>query len=453
MDQLYQAHFGLSQAPFNLSPDPTFLYLSESHREALAQLTYGINARKGFVVLTGEVGTGKTTLIHTLMNDLDEETHTALLFNTVVSSLDLLRYVCEEFKLVEISEPRKELHDYTVMLNEFLLHSYRGGKNCVLIIDEAQNLSAEVLEGIRLLSNFETSRDKLLQILLVGQPEFAVRLNAPELRQLKQRVTLRHHLRALSLKDCQEYIARRVKIAGGDPKVFSPKALEFVQSYSGGIPRLVNILCDNALLTTFALEKSVVDPGVIAEVAEDLQLFVDSSSRVNALRRVADNQVSNRVLTNPLEAISGGGRVPPRSEIARRVQERTGQSVGIGRQAMPLPTGDSPLPWRAALNGDSSGQSRRPTDVVKLNAGAPSGNEVPKVVFESIVESLTDSMGPMASVIVREQVRKLNGNSMAFPAEKLVALIDVLSEEIFDSDVRDQFRTKMLSVANAVVHA
>ena len=196
---LYQTHFGLSQAPFNITPDPSFLYLSASHREGLAQLSYGIRAKKGFVVLTGEVGTGKTTLIHALLNELNGSAQTALIFSTIVSPADLLRSVCEEFGLVDSKRPLQDIHDYLVSLNEFLLESYRKGENCALIIDEAQNLSAEVLESIRLLSNFETSKDKLLQILLVGQPELAVRLNSPELRQLKQRVMLRHHLRVLSL--------------------------------------------------------------------------------------------------------------------------------------------------------------------------------------------------------------------------------------------------------------
>ena len=236
------------QAPFNITPDPSFLYLSASHREGLAQLSYGIRARKGFVVLTGEVGTGKTTLIHALLNDLNGSAQTALIFSTIVSPADLLRSVCEEFGLIEPKRPLQEIHDYLVSLNEFLLESYRKGENCALIIDEAQNLSAEVLESIRLLSNFETSKDKLLQILLVGQPELAVRLNSPELRQLKQRVMLRHHLRALSLQECCEYVSNRLKVAGAERTIFTPNALESIYSYSGGIPRIVNVLCDNALL-------------------------------------------------------------------------------------------------------------------------------------------------------------------------------------------------------------
>lgn len=273
MEALYQQYFGLREAPFNISPDPDFLYLSSSHREGLAQISYGINGKKGFIVLTGEVGTGKTTLIRSLLNELGTSTHTALIFNTVVSPKDLMRYICEDFGITGPKQPTHEIHDYVVSLNEFLLDKYQLGENCALIIDEAQNLSPEVLESIRLLSNFETSKDKLLQILLVGQPELAERLNSPELRQLKQRVTLRYRLRNLSLNEAGEYIGNRLKIAGGDPAVFTFKAVEAIYVYSGGIPRVINVLCDNGLLTAFALGRKVVDTSIIREVAEDLNLY------------------------------------------------------------------------------------------------------------------------------------------------------------------------------------
>jgi type II secretory pathway predicted ATPase ExeA len=447
MEQLYQAHFGLKQAPFNISPDPTFLYLSESHREALAQLTYGIQARKGFVVLTGEVGTGKTTLIHALMNELGEETSTALLFSMVESPVDLLRYVCEEFKLIELGDARKELHDYTVMLNEFLLAKYRAGENCALIIDEAQNLSAEVLEGVRLLSNFETSRDKLLQILLVGQPEFAARLNAPELRQLKQRITLRHHLRTLGPKECREYISTRVKIASGDPGVFSEKAFEAIHAYSGGIPRLVNILCDNALLTTFALEKKQVHADVIGEVAGDLQISIDSSTRSNTIRRLTDNQTTKQVVTNPRDNYSGVARSSTTADQGRRYQEKSLAGVNEVPLNMTVLPGGAPG-LRRAVSAHEPSTLPRPIEIVQQKTVDLVGSGVPNKVFETIVESLTDSMGPMASVILQEHIHKINGTPKSFPKEKLNHLIEVLSEEIFDSGFREQFRNRMLVYVN-----
>jgi len=272
---VYQEHFGLIREPFNVTPDPSFLYLSTSHREALAQLIYGIKARKGFIVLTGEVGTGKTTLIRALLRELNgNNTQTSLIYNTIVTPKDLLRHVCDDYGIINYKQSRKSSLDYLEFLNEFLLESYKKSSNCALIIDEAQNLSCKALETIRLLSNFETAEDKLLQILLVGQPELATRLSSPELRQLKQRVTLRHHLRALNFAECSAYIAKRMEVAGGSSSVFTPRALETIYTYSGGVPRLVNILCDNGLLTAYALGQKSVKAPMIREVAEDLNITV-----------------------------------------------------------------------------------------------------------------------------------------------------------------------------------
>ncbi|MGH7766329.1 MAG: ExeA family protein, partial [Candidatus Binatia bacterium] len=231
MVPLYGEYFGLTSQPFSVSPDPKFLYPSPSHREGLAQLTYGIRARRGFVVLTGEVGTGKTTLIHSLLQQLhDGHTHFAFVFTLVTSLKDLLRFVCEDFGLVSLSDGQKDMHDYLAQLNQFLLESYRKGDNVALVIDEAQNLAPEVLEGVRLLSNFETSEDKVLQILLVGQPELSARLNRPELRQLKQRIALRYHLNPLSLGEVKEYIAKRLEVAGGRASIFPTKTVEAVHA-------------------------------------------------------------------------------------------------------------------------------------------------------------------------------------------------------------------------------
>ncbi|HSE89794.1 MAG TPA: AAA family ATPase [Candidatus Binatia bacterium] len=361
---LYRTHFGLSQAPFNITPDPSFLYLSANHREGLATLSYGIKARKGFVVLTGEVGTGKTTLIHALLNDLNGSAQTALTFSTIVSPADLLRSVCEEFGLVEPKQPIQDLHHYLVSLNEFLLDCYRRGENCALIIDESQNLSAEVLESIRLLSNFETSTDKLLQILLVGQPELAVRLNSPELRQLKQRVVLRYHLRALSLQECCEYVSNRLKIAGGDRSIFTPTALESIYSYSGGIPRIVNVLCDSALLTGYALGRKEIDTGIIREAAEDLNITIRLEARLRPIR-----QVVNNLNGDGAAQVSGVALAEARARIAR---------------SEPKPT-----------NGRAVAES------------IPSMAFVPPNFLNALAAALTDAMGPMAKIVLRDQIKIL----------------------------------------------
>ena len=397
---LYQTHFGLSEAPFNITPDPSFLYLSASHREGLAQLSYGIRARKGFVVLTGEVGTGKTTLIHALLNDLNGNCQTALLFSTIVSPGDLLRSVCEEFGLVKPKRPLEEIHDYLVSLNEFLLESYRKSENCALIIDEAQNLSAEVLESIRLLSNFETSKDKLLQILLVGQPELAVRLNSPELRQLKQRVMLRHHLRALSSKECCEYVSNRLKVAGGGQAIFTPSALESIYLYSGGIPRLVNVLCDNALLTGYALGKKDIDAAIMKEVAQDLSITANIEGRVRPVRQVVNNSSGNNS-----GQVFGVGSTEIRPAIAR-----------LEPKALNVrpPPKISPVPLR-----------------------------VPASFLDALASALTEAMGPMAHIVLRDQIRAIGESSDRFPNTKLEWIIESVSREILDETMREQFRKYM----------
>ncbi|MGE5304033.1 MAG: ExeA family protein [Alphaproteobacteria bacterium] len=397
MEELYQAHFGLTHAPFNVTPDPGFLYLSTSHREALAQLSYGIKARKGFVVLTGEVGTGKTTLIHSLLNDLGEGMNTALVFSTVISPIDLLRYVCEEFKLVDLRQVRAELHDYLVLLNEFLLEKYRNGENCVLIIDEAQNLSADILESIRVLSNFETSTDKLMQIVLVGQPELAARLNTPELRQLKQRVTLRHHLRALSPIECQEYIATRLKKSGGRPSIFAAAATDAIYQYSTGIPRLVNILCDNALLTAYAVGKHEIDAAIVREVAEDLNL-------TPGLEVYARHAVVNGL--NGATAVHKVKQLAPQAPVA------------------PKPISE-------------------PVVVNDFKSTVPSKGFVPTRILETVTDALTDAMGPMARIIIREQLHHVNVTAESLRGEKLWNLIDAVSGEICDELMRSEFRKKM----------
>jgi type II secretory pathway predicted ATPase ExeA len=391
-DLLYQAHFGLSQAPFNITPDPSLLYLSASHREGLAQLSYGIRARKGFVVLTGEVGTGKTTLIHALLNDLNASAHTALIFSIIVNPADLLRTVCEEFGLVESKRPLGEIHDYLVCLNEVLLESYRKGRNCALIIDEAQNLSAEVLESIRLLSNFETSKDKLLQILLIGQPELAVRLNSPELRQLKQRVMLRHHLRALSFQKCREYISNRLKVAGGHLTIFTPAAVASIYSYSGGIPRVVNVLCDNALLTAYALGRKEIDTQIIKEVAEDHSTATNTEALFGPIVQLINRN------GNDAAQVSGAGSVDARSEI---------------------------------------------TPSETKSKDAPSMAFVPVSFFNVLAAALTEAMGPMAKIVLRDGIKTLGESPDRFPRAKVDMLLESVGREILDKKMRAKFLIRM----------
>jgi general secretion pathway protein A len=302
-------HFGLTREPFNITPDPSFLYLSASHQQALVRLLYGINARKGFIVLTGEVGTGKTTLLHCLLQELKKRnTQSTLIVNTVNHSKDLLRDVCEDLGFTAFREDRQNVHTYLKLLNQLLLESYHKGKNVTLIIDEAQNLSSRVLENIRLMSNFETAEDKLLQIVLAGQPELAVRLNAPELRQLKQRIVLYHQLKPLNFGECAEYIATRLEIAGVSRPIFTSEALETVYSYSGGLPRLINILCDNGLLMAYSSGSKRVRADMIREVAEERSLAIQSEEAPR-MKLAASMGLEAPRISTPVPRIRRLGRI------------------------------------------------------------------------------------------------------------------------------------------------
>ena len=247
---MYLDFYGLKEKPFNATPDPKFLYLTPGHREALAQLIYGVQEHKGFIVLTGEVGTGKTTLLQTLLQRLDSTTAVAFVFNSTLPFDDILEYVLEDFGIGKTVSSRAQR---LVALNNFLVDRRRAGQNTVLIIDEAQNLEPDTLEQVRLLSNFETPTDKLLQILLVGQPELKVRLQLPQLRQLKQRIGLRCAIPPMTPEETRDYIRSRLRVAGArDLNLFNEAAVRRIAEYAGGIPRVVNIVCDHALLIGYA---------------------------------------------------------------------------------------------------------------------------------------------------------------------------------------------------------
>jgi general secretion pathway protein A len=269
---MYLRFYGLKEKPFNPTPDPRFLYLTSAHRDALAQLEYGVKERRGFMVLIGEVGTGKTTLLRTLLERLDSTTETAFVFNSMMSFDQILAYVVEDFGIVAA----KESHAHRlVALNHFLIERVRRGLNTVLIIDEAQNLDAASLEQVRLLSNFETTNEKLLQILLVGQPELKAKLALPELRQLKQRIGLRCTIHPLSPADTAEFIQHRLAVAGVEDStrmpVFTAGAVERICTYSRGIPRLVNLLCDHCLIAGYADQDRTIDVHTVAEVIDYLE--------------------------------------------------------------------------------------------------------------------------------------------------------------------------------------
>ncbi len=268
---MYKSFFGLKENPFNVNPDPRYLYLTKQIEEALSGLMYGIQTRKGFITLTGEVGTGKTTLVNRLLHWLHERsTRTAFLFNSRINSTHLFDFILSEF---EITCESKTKSQQLMKFNQWLLERYRAGETAVLIVDEAQNLSYPVLEEIRLLTNLETSTDKLLQIVLSGQPELEEKLKQPQLRQLRQRIMLRCVTSPLTKEQTGEYIAERLRIAGasGEP-VFSPRAVETVHLYSLGVPRVVNLLCEHSLVNAYAEQQRPIEAKIVEDVAREFQL-------------------------------------------------------------------------------------------------------------------------------------------------------------------------------------
>ncbi len=266
---MYEAFYGLKEKPFNLTPDPRFLFLSEKHKEAFAHLLFGIKNRTGFVMVSGEIGTGKTTICRTLLNRLDSDTEVAFIFNPCLSPLELLKKINEEFGIKSRGETVKDLIDE---LNQYLLERFAEGKNCVLVIDEAQDLTPGVLEQIRLLSNLETETQKLLQIVLIGQPELMQHLSLPELRQLDQRITARYHLNALDRSETLQYIAYRLRVAGGRNRVwFTPGAIKAIYRASGGIPRVINAVCDRALLIGYTQESRDITKAHIRQAVREIK--------------------------------------------------------------------------------------------------------------------------------------------------------------------------------------
>jgi len=265
---MYLKFYNLESEPFSLSPDPRFLFLAPSHKEALAYLKYGLIQQKGFVVITGEVGTGKTTLIYSLLDQMPKEIVTAFISNPTLTRDEFLSMLAEEYGLGEI----KNKADFLVKLSYFLEDSLEKKRNVVLIIDEAHRLDAEILEEIRLLSNLETPNAKLINIILTGQPEFLQILNHKDFRALRQRVTLRYVLKPLTLEETIAYIQLRLARAGAkDVGLFTQEAMEAIFYYSKGIPRVINLLCDHALLTGFVKETKIIDDNIVKECAKELE--------------------------------------------------------------------------------------------------------------------------------------------------------------------------------------
>ena len=302
----YFDHFGLTEPPFRLSPDPQFLYESKQHSRAKAYMESTIWLSDGFVVLTGEIGSGKTTIIESFLIELEDDVVLAQITQTQITPVEFLQTVLVEFGFRPFKKRKAELLN---MLNTFLIEQFAAGRKVLLVIDEAQNLSKKVLEEIRLLSGIETHKEKVLRIILAGQPELNDKLDSPELEQLTQRVRLRFHLGSLSKRETQEYIEHRLKVAGAKQGLFGKETFREIYRYCGGIPRLVNILCDTSLLAAYAEENTTVTEGHVADAIEELN-WSEYSQRSKSMR------------ARDMDATSTGSMV-----LGRLIVERNGQPV------------------------------------------------------------------------------------------------------------------------------
>jgi general secretion pathway protein A len=327
---MYTHFYGFQEKPFSLVPDPSFLYLSDKHRMALTYLEYGLLDRLGFILLTGEIGAGKTTIVKQLFNQIEKDTEVALVFNTNVSGEELLELILHEF---QVERPRQGKPGSLNALNRFLIEKYSMGKKALLIIDEAQNLSNEALEDVRMLTNLQTEKDSLLQILLVGQPALRTRLKQPALAQLSQRIGVSYHISPLSLEETQEYINHRLERAGAmDTQVFTPEAVTSVFDWSGGIPRTINILCDGALVYGYADALRTIDAQIVEQVVKDKQelgIFsptlpeheIPSPDNGNVLRRLESLEEQTTALAGRVTEIKDESKYSSRTAEDSLVQK------------------------------------------------------------------------------------------------------------------------------------
>lgn len=295
---MYHKFFGLKENPFNINPDPRFLFMTRLTQEALACLIYGIQARKGFILLTGEVGTGKTTVINKMLEWARQENiATAFIFNPRLNEMEFFDFMMADFGISCESQLKSRI---LLKLNEWLLQRHQHGQRAVLVIDEAQNLPVEMLEEIRLLTNLETSKEKLLQVVLAGQPELEERLNLPNLRQLRQRIILRAKTRPLTLLETHGYVTERLRIAGNSAgEIFTTDAIEAINRYSHGIPRLINLICEHALINAFVEQNRLIPDRIVQEVAHDFDL---KESPISESALAANVTPGHPVLVDPLSA-------------------------------------------------------------------------------------------------------------------------------------------------------
>jgi general secretion pathway protein A len=404
---MLHSHFGFREMPFGVTPDPRFFYNHPHYLEGLAALVHGIEAKKGFMLVTGEVGTGKTILLRKLMRHFEDRVHFVFVSNSHLTSYGLTELIVHNLAISNKDKSRLEmLQD----LNTYLVQQLRAGRTVALLIDEAQKLSDEALEGLCDLSNLETDEEKLLQIVLVGQPEVAIKLNKPSLRRIKQRITLHHRLYSLQTPtEVDHYIRHRLEVVCyPGPEIFTREAVEAIWQYSGGTPRLINILCDNTLATACLAAKKKVSAYMIMKSAGGLLL----EPGVEAPRVSSDAAF--------LRMKSAVPRTSPRRS------ETNGNEITVNNRA-PTP----PIPMRES-------------DRVKLSRIATKGPAVSLQFFDRMTRAATEAMGPMANRIVVDQISALGESRQEFPQGKLAELVLRVSVEILNESMRDNFQRTMV---------
>ena len=406
---MFESHFGFREMPFGVTPDPRFFYNHPLYLEGLAALVHGIEAKKGIMLVTGEVGTGKTILLRKLMRHLEARIHFVFVSNSHLTSYGLTELIVQSLAISNKDKGRLEMIQD---LNGYLIDQLKTGRTVALLIDEAQKLSDEALEGLCDLSNLETDEEKLLQIVLVGQPEIATKLNKPSLRRIKQRIALHHRLYSLQTpSEVDHYIRHRVQIAGYEgPEIFTKEAVEAIWQYSGGTPRLINILCDNALALACVATKKKISPYMIMKAAGGLLLEPGAEPP-----KIAPSDIALLRMKTP----------------APRTNQKRSETNGVEVNGRDRP--ESPhIPLR-----DS--------DRVTLSRIATKGPAVSLHFFDRMTRAATEAMGPMANRILGDQISALGESRNAFPQAKLAELILRVSGEILNETMRARFQKIMIS--------
>ena len=402
----FESYFGFRETPFGVTPDPRFFYSHPLYLEGLAALVYGVKAKKGLMALTGEVGTGKTILLRKLMRQLETSVQFVFISSSHITSYGLVELMIQDLGLANKEKNRLEMiHD----LNEYLLQQLKKGHTVALLIDEGQNLGDDALEGLCSLSNLETEEEKLLQIVLVGQPELATRLSKSSFRRIKQRIAIHHRLHSLqTMGEVEDYIRHRLRVVGYDgPEIFNREAIEAVWYYSAGTPRLINIVCDSALAMTYQIFKKKVSAYMVMKAASALLLEHGHEAPKLGVSEV------------------GVPRVKTPTRIYQKRTEANGTAVNIGD------------PVKRSI------VQLRPSDELSISQIEDKPAIVCAQFFDYMARIATAAMGPMAHLVLRDQIAALGESQEAFPQIKLRHLIDLVSREILNETMRASFQNIM----------